>query len=96
MLLRSSGSNWFVRLLPINGQVSIAVEQYSLTQDRLVNRKNSRAIVNLNKVSDVANAIEDDSKLIGFTVSQNVTVSGDPASEILKRPKECRDSDDIP
>ena len=55
--------NWLRHLLSIKGQVSLAVEQVSsLTQDRLVSRRNLRLMSNLTKSSDIPNSIVEDSE----------------------------------
>ena len=61
MTSRPRPRNWLVHLLPIKGQVSLAVEQdSSLTQDRLASRKNFRSMSNLTEESWIPNSIEED------------------------------------
>ena len=81
MISRSNPSNWFVSLLSIKSQVSLAVQQdSSLNQDRLASRKNFRTIVNLKEASGISRQLRKEctisGELVGSTVSQNVTVPG--------------------
>ena len=56
MMLGPSPSNWLVRLLPIEGQVSLA-----MGHDGLAPRENFRALASLNEVSDIPKSIVEDS-----------------------------------
>ena len=61
MMLRPSPSNRLVRILSIEGQVSLAVEQdSSLIQDRLASRKNFLVMASLNEVNGIPKCIEED------------------------------------
>ena len=61
MMLRPISSNWLMRLLSIEDQVSLAIEQNSsLIQYRLVSRENFRARASFNEVNGIPKLIEKD------------------------------------
>ena len=96
IMLRPSPSNWLVRLLSIEGQVSQAEGQVSsLIQDRLASRDNLRVIASLNDVSCFPTLIEEDSgcsapalaSMSAFQFPGMSQCSGAQVSVTLKRPE---------
>ena len=96
MILRPSPSNWLVRLLSIEDQVSLAVDQdCSVIHNRLASRENFLAMANLNEVSCILKSIEENSgrsasALASSSVLQFPGMSqcpGTQISETLNRPE---------